>query len=409
MSVALDPPNQLVFKRPLTEPIEEILYVKNVGNEPIAFKIKTTAPKQYCVRPNSAFIEAGSQVEVQIIFQPFREEPPPDLKCKDKFLVQTAAVKSEWLDWNMIDLWNHIESEYKDTISQNKIRCVFLPPELPQPFLNDESLEDNPPTPTLSHVPSVIETVKDEMTSRQSPPPSPTLVSTLPAIIDAARRASASHPPPKYNSTNANTNIFNDHNNTSSISLLSHHTSRQTPASLNTNTNTNSNSNNDHNNDHNDSSNIISITQVTSLEKTIQEQNIKINKLENDKKLLDQQIVDYKLKQDNLQQQLDKKENEISAIIILKDQLKQTVQSLEKENQQQQQQINQFKLQSIDNNNNNNNNSNNSNNNNNNGKLSSSTVAAHAMQTSPLPIEGYPPQVLLSVSILVFTLTYLFF
>ncbi|KAI9305483.1 PapD-like protein [Cunninghamella echinulata] len=92
MSVALDPPSQLIFKRPLTQPIEEILYVKNVGNEPLAFKVKTTAPKKYCVRPNS------------IVFQPFREEPPPDYKCKDKFLVQTAVVKPEWLDWNMIEL-----------------------------------------------------------------------------------------------------------------------------------------------------------------------------------------------------------------------------------------------------------------------------------------------------------------
>ncbi|CAO3652288.1 unnamed protein product [Cunninghamella echinulata] len=64
MSVALDPPSQLIFKRPLTQPIEEILYVKNVGNEPLAFKVKTTAPKKYCVRPNSSIIEPGSHVEL---------------------------------------------------------------------------------------------------------------------------------------------------------------------------------------------------------------------------------------------------------------------------------------------------------------------------------------------------------
>ena len=28
-------------------------------------KVKTTAPKQYCVRPNSGRIEAGMEVEVQ--------------------------------------------------------------------------------------------------------------------------------------------------------------------------------------------------------------------------------------------------------------------------------------------------------------------------------------------------------
>lgn len=45
--------------------IKEILKVKNNNNEPVAFKVKTTAPKQYCVRPNSGRIEPHSEVEVQ--------------------------------------------------------------------------------------------------------------------------------------------------------------------------------------------------------------------------------------------------------------------------------------------------------------------------------------------------------
>ena len=28
-----------------------------------------------------------------VILQPFKEEPPADYKCKDKFLVQTAVIK----------------------------------------------------------------------------------------------------------------------------------------------------------------------------------------------------------------------------------------------------------------------------------------------------------------------------
>lgn len=39
-----------------------------------------------------------------MIFQPFKEEPAPDFKCKDKFLVQTAVVKPDWVDWNMVEL-----------------------------------------------------------------------------------------------------------------------------------------------------------------------------------------------------------------------------------------------------------------------------------------------------------------
>jgi hypothetical protein len=50
---------------PLTEPIKETLLIRNPTQLPIAFKVKTTAPKQYCVRPNSGRIEPNAELEVQ--------------------------------------------------------------------------------------------------------------------------------------------------------------------------------------------------------------------------------------------------------------------------------------------------------------------------------------------------------
>jgi hypothetical protein len=95
--------------------------VKNPNAEPAIFKVKTTAPKQYCVRPNAGRIEGNGQVEVQgksekkcdrgdgcvlnitfvsllVILQPFEDEPPLDYRCKDKFLVQSALVHSHEYD-----------------------------------------------------------------------------------------------------------------------------------------------------------------------------------------------------------------------------------------------------------------------------------------------------------------------
>jgi len=31
----------------------------------VCFKVKTTAPKQYCVRPNGGFVESGQSIKVQ--------------------------------------------------------------------------------------------------------------------------------------------------------------------------------------------------------------------------------------------------------------------------------------------------------------------------------------------------------
>lgn len=39
--------------------------MKNPSSEPIIFKVKTTAPKQYCVKPNAGRIEPNSEIEVQ--------------------------------------------------------------------------------------------------------------------------------------------------------------------------------------------------------------------------------------------------------------------------------------------------------------------------------------------------------
>lgn len=50
---------------PLTTLVKRTLTVANPNSQPIAFKVKTTAPKAFCVRPNSGRIEPGERVEVQ--------------------------------------------------------------------------------------------------------------------------------------------------------------------------------------------------------------------------------------------------------------------------------------------------------------------------------------------------------
>jgi hypothetical protein len=49
----------------LTDAIKETLIIRNPTQLPISFKVKTTAPRQYCVRPNSGRIEPGQELEIQ--------------------------------------------------------------------------------------------------------------------------------------------------------------------------------------------------------------------------------------------------------------------------------------------------------------------------------------------------------
>ncbi|KAL4889035.1 MSP domain protein [Aspergillus ambiguus] len=123
MSIVLDPP-ELAFKRPFNREVCQILHLNNENPEAVVFKVKTTAPKHYCVRPNSGRVEPGKTVDVQVLLQAMKEEPAPDAKCKDKFLVQTVAVTR---DMEFANVTSIFEKSSKSSIQERKIRVNWLP------------------------------------------------------------------------------------------------------------------------------------------------------------------------------------------------------------------------------------------------------------------------------------------
>lgn len=59
--------NSLVFvflwpSGPFTDVVTTNLKLKNPSDRKVCFKVKTTAPRRYCVRPNSGVIDAGATV-----------------------------------------------------------------------------------------------------------------------------------------------------------------------------------------------------------------------------------------------------------------------------------------------------------------------------------------------------------
>ncbi|KAI9371559.1 MSP domain protein [Aspergillus egyptiacus] len=122
MSILLDPP-ELGFKRPFNREVCQILHLTNNNQDPVVFKVKTTAPKHYCVRPNSGRIEPGKHVEVQVLLQAMKDEPALDAKCKDKFLVQTVAVTK---DMEFANVGSIFEKATKSAIQERKIRVNWL-------------------------------------------------------------------------------------------------------------------------------------------------------------------------------------------------------------------------------------------------------------------------------------------
>ncbi|KAK1778925.1 PapD-like protein [Copromyces sp. CBS 386.78] len=149
MSVEIDP-LELGFRRPFTVEVSQILRIRNPNTSPVAFKVKTTAPKQYCVRPNSGRIEPGHDVEVSgqswnsqhLLLQAMKQEPPSDARCRDKFLVQSVTITGDKEFTNVAQIVGISQTEEdepvltntsqwdgadKSQIQEKKIRVLWLP------------------------------------------------------------------------------------------------------------------------------------------------------------------------------------------------------------------------------------------------------------------------------------------
>jgi hypothetical protein len=118
MSVEVEP-SELAFRRPFTVEVARTLSIRNTSSTPVAFKVKTTAPKQYCVRPNAGRVEPGQSFDVTVLLQAMKTEPPMDTKCRDKFLVQSAPITT---DKEFASVASVLESTQKNLVREQKIR-----------------------------------------------------------------------------------------------------------------------------------------------------------------------------------------------------------------------------------------------------------------------------------------------
>ncbi|XP_072536126.1 vesicle-associated membrane protein-associated protein A isoform X2 [Salminus brasiliensis] len=134
--LVLDPPSDLKFRGPFTDVVTTNLKLRNPSDRKVCFKVKTTAPRRYCVRPNSGIIEAGASVTISVMLQPFDYDP--NEKSKHKFMVQTIFAPP-----NITDLEAMWKDAKPEDLMDSKLRCVF---ELPSE--NDKMA--GPTTPWLT-------------------------------------------------------------------------------------------------------------------------------------------------------------------------------------------------------------------------------------------------------------------
>lgn len=86
------------------------LTLTNVSEVPIAYKVKTTSPRRYCVRPNSDILPVGTAIDIELVLAAF-ESVPTDLDtCRDKFQLLIAPLDPSQEIPAIANLWKSIPS-----------------------------------------------------------------------------------------------------------------------------------------------------------------------------------------------------------------------------------------------------------------------------------------------------------
>ncbi|XP_073032906.1 vesicle-associated protein 2-1-like [Primulina eburnea] len=134
-------PEELRFQFELEQQSYCDLKVTNNTEHCVAFKVKTTSPKKYYVRPNNGVIHPWDSCVIRVTLQA-QKEYPPEMQCKDKFLLQSTVVPPNTeVDDLPQDTFN---KEGEKTLEECKLRVVYMPPHTSSEKLDDGIKQTNP-------------------------------------------------------------------------------------------------------------------------------------------------------------------------------------------------------------------------------------------------------------------------
>lgn len=140
-------PLELKFPFELKKQIACSLQLSNKTDSYVAFKVKTTNPKKYCVRPNAGVVLPRSTCDVIVTMQA-QKEAPPDMQCKDKFLLQSVKVPDDTAAKDInAEMFN---KEAGHHVEECKLRVVYVSPPQPPSPVPEGSEEGSSPRGSVS-------------------------------------------------------------------------------------------------------------------------------------------------------------------------------------------------------------------------------------------------------------------
>ncbi|TQD75821.1 hypothetical protein C1H46_038629 [Malus baccata] len=118
-------PKELKFLFELKKQSSCSIRLTNLTDRYVAFKVKTTSPKKYCVVPNVGVVLPKSTSEFSVTMQAPRTGMV-DMECKDKFLIQSTIVSSRTTDEDITaSMFSKDGGKY---IEEKKLRVTLISP-----------------------------------------------------------------------------------------------------------------------------------------------------------------------------------------------------------------------------------------------------------------------------------------
>ncbi|XWS77250.1 hypothetical protein CRYUN_Cryun01aG0245100 [Craigia yunnanensis] len=140
-------PQELQFPFELRKQISCSLNLYNKTDNYVAFKVKTTNPKKYCVRPNTGVVLPRSTSNVIVTMQA-QNEAPSDMQCKDKFLLQSVIASPGAAPKDITPEMFNKESGHH--VEECKLSVVYVAPPRPPSPVQEGSEEGSSPRASVS-------------------------------------------------------------------------------------------------------------------------------------------------------------------------------------------------------------------------------------------------------------------
>ncbi|XP_053733908.1 motile sperm domain-containing protein 2 [Synchiropus splendidus] len=95
---------------------KSLIILSNVAKSPLAFKVRTTAPEKYRVKPSSSCCEPGALVEIVVSLHGGSQASP-----QDRFLVMAAEMDN--VGQELAQFWKEVP---RNKIMEHRLRCHVL-------------------------------------------------------------------------------------------------------------------------------------------------------------------------------------------------------------------------------------------------------------------------------------------